>query len=103
MISASQDVSIIFCWDDVEMAYIDTGWRVSVAQQEGENVVLSVVASLGDEAEIRGVGTAVGISGSLFIGVWPGKRVTQATRPRVVLSLIIWPILYLLQIGRAHV
>lgn len=50
----------------------DARGRLPVAQQQGEDVVLAVVAGLGDEGEVGGVGAAVGVARVLLRGL--GKQ-----------------------------
>lgn len=52
----------------------DARRRLAVAQQQAEDVVLSIVTRLGDEAQVRRVGAAVGVARRLLIRVRPALR-----------------------------
>lgn len=78
-----------------KIAYIDSSRWISVAKQQGEDVVLAVVPGLSDEAEVRWVGSAIGIACSFLIGIGPRQRVTQAAWTCKILALIIGAILHL--------
>ena len=52
-------------------AHVHAGRGVPVAQEEGEDVVVPVVARLGDQAQIWRVCTPVGIARALLVGVRP--------------------------------
>ena len=75
--------------------YIDSCRWISVAQEQREDVILAVMSGLGDEAEVRWVGSSIGIASCLFIGVWPGEGIAEPTRASERLSLIIGTILHL--------
>ena len=80
---------------DMDQAHIHAcGW-VTVAQQEREDIVLAIMAGLGDQAQVRWVGAAISIAGCLLIGVWPGQRIAQPALPRVLLALIIGAVFHL--------
>lgn len=63
------------------MAHRDTSRWLSVASQQGEDIVLAVVASLGDEAQVRWVGSTVGIPSCLLIRIRAWQGVAQTARP----------------------
>ena len=72
------------------------GRRVAVAQQQGHDVVVPIVPGLGDEAQVWGVGSAVGIAGTLLIGVRPWERVAEPACPGEVFSILSRAVLNLL-------
>lgn len=66
----------------------NTGRRLVVAGQDGEDIVRTTVPSLGDEAKVRWQGTIVSLAGLLLILVRPRDVVRQlmatkeSARPR---------------------
>jgi hypothetical protein len=69
--------------------HADTSRGVPVAQKECKDIVLSVVAGLGDQGQIRRVRAAVGVACTLLVGVGTGKRVAQAAGPLKHFALIV--------------
>lgn len=78
---------------------LDTGRRlVRVTSQQGEDVIAGTVSGLDDQRQVWWVGTLVGSSGSLFVGVrtwdvvgqltWSLLRVTFVIRFVVVLEFL---------------
>ena len=57
----------------------DAGGGVAVAEEKREDVVLSVVARLGDEGEVRGIRAVVGVARAFLVGVGGGKLVAELT------------------------
>jgi hypothetical protein len=71
---------------------INTGRGLSVAGQEGENVILSRT-SLNDKRQINGVGSVVSGTGGLLVGVGGRDMVSKLTGAVIHLTLIIGTIL----------
>ena len=74
-------------------AHADASWRLVVAQEKGEHIVRAVVAGLGDKGEVWRVGSAIGVSSSLLIGVGAGQGVTQLAGSGKHLTLVIGAVL----------
>lgn len=51
--------------------HIHSGRWIAVAKKQGEDVILSVVSGLGDQAEVGGVSAAICVTCSLLISVRP--------------------------------
>ena len=70
-------------------AYVDASGRLTVSQEEGEDVVLAVVAGLGDEAQVGRVGAAVGVAGVGFVHVGGRELVGQLAGALKHLALVV--------------
>jgi len=75
--------------------YTDASRGFLVAQQQGEQVVLAVGACVGDEGQVWGVGTSVGVASSLLVGVWCGQGVAQTAGALKHLALVIGAVSHL--------
>mmetsp|Transcript_38253 Transcript_38253/g.68600 ORF Transcript_38253/g.68600 Transcript_38253/m.68600 type:complete len:248 (+) Transcript_38253:154-897(+) len=73
----------------------DASRGVTVAEQQGEDVVLAVVTGLCDEAEVRGIGAAVGVAGVRLIHVGRGQLVGQLAGAIEHLALVVGAVLHL--------
>ena len=77
------------------VTHADARRRVSVAEQQGEHIVLAIMASLGDEGQVRWIGSPIGIAGGLFIWIGAWQGVAKTARASKHLALIIWAVLHL--------
>jgi hypothetical protein len=77
----------------LSLAQHDASWWVTVAGQEGEDVVLATVTGRHDPAEIWWVGAVVGSTRRFLVGVGAGEVVGELARSHVVLSSFIGSVL----------
>jgi len=70
----------------------DASWRISVAKEQGEDVVNTLVLCSRVHAQIWRVGTAVGITGSLLVWVRRWESIHEDGRSSEHLTLVIWPV-----------
>lgn len=71
-------------------AHRDAGRRLAVAQQQGEDVVLAVVARLGDERQVGRVGAAVGVARVLLLWGSSGRRAVVNGLVGAVVLVVVW-------------
>lgn len=74
-------------------------WRLSVAGQQGENVVLAAVARGRNVAQIGRIGAIVGRTGCLLVRIGAGEVVGQLAGPLEVVALVVGPVFDLVAVG----
>ncbi len=72
-----------------------TSWWLSVAQQQGKDIVSTIVAGLCDETQVWGICASIGISSSLLIPIWSWQWVCKSSRSFIVLPFLVRTICHL--------